>query len=264
MSDQPLPPQKLEQSRYIVAHLDFLGASEKMKSVEEKDSFLQQIYKIYHGIKKAMEAAPSYGRPILDIRIFSDNILFAHKVQFSKTLFEEWQYVSRWTSMLQAFALQHELLIRGAITIGDFYIDDVFVYGEALAKAYEMESKRAMYPRIIVDHNFFKNTLFTGEIRTVKENTFFKDTDGEWCVNFIGSIITDPENSLRFLTEIRTAISKMYAENKNNLRVKQKYYWLINKFNELVKKAGYEQCAIPSTIYDEPDTTTVILKRGKA
>ena len=43
-----------------------------------------------------------------------------------------------------------------------------------------------------------------------------------------------------------------------------KYHWLINKFNEQVKKAGYEQCAIPSTIYDEPDTTTVLLKRGKA
>ena len=126
-----------------------------------------------------------------------------------------------------------------------------------------METHRAIYPRIIVDSRFFEHTRFTGEIRAVKENTFFKDADGEWCVNFIGSIITDPENSLRFLTEIRTAISQMYAENKDNLLVKQKYYWLINKFNELVKKAGYERCAIPSTIYDEPDTTTVLLKGGK-
>ena len=264
MSDQPLPPKKLEQSQYIVAHLDFLGASEKMKSVEERDKFLQQIYKIYYGIKRAMEDAPAHGKPQLDIRIFSDNILFAQKVQFGRPLFDEWQYVSRWASVLQAFAMQHELLVRGAITFGDFYIDDVFVYGEALAKAYEMETHRAIYPRIIVDSRFFEHTRFTGEIRAVKENTFFKDADGEWCVNFIGSSITDPEKTLRFLTEIRVVISKMYSENRDNLRVKQKYYWLINKFNELVKKHAYEQCVIPSTIYDEPDTTTVILKRGKA
>ena len=66
------------------------------------------------------------------------------------------------------------------------------------------------------------------------------------------------------MTEIRVVISKMYSENRDDLRVKQKYCWLINKFNELVKKAGYEQSAIPSTIYDEPDTTAVLLKRGKA
>lgn len=263
MSDQPLPPQKLKQSQYIVAHLDFLGASEKMKSVEERDKFLQQIYKIYYGIKRAMEDAPAHGKPQLDIRIFSDNILFAQKVQFGRPIFDEWQYVAHWAAVFQAFSLQHGLLVRGAITFGDFRIDDIFVYGEALAKAYEMESKRAIYPRIIIDHDFFKDTLFTGGIRAVKENTFFKDTDGEWCVNFIGSIITDPENSLTFLSELQTAISKMYAENQGDLRVRQKYYWLINKFNELVKQLGYDQFVIPSAIDGEPDTTAVLLKRGK-
>ena len=84
-------------------------------------------------------------------------------------------------------------------------------------------------------------------------------------MNFVSpAVVNDSrEESQKILYEIRTSISQMYAENKNNLRVKQKYYWLINKFNELVKKAGYEQCAIPSTIYDEPDTTTVLLKGGK-
>ena len=263
MSDQPLPPLKLEQSQYIVAHLDFLGASERMKSIEMRDDFLQKIYKIYYGIKCIMELVPGYGGPALDIRIFSDNILFAHKVQAGKSIFEEWQYVAGWAAGFQAFALQFELLVRGAISFGDFYIDDVFVYGEALVKAYEMENQRAIYPRIIVDNGLLKNTHFTGKIKTVKENIVFKDADGEWYVNFIAPLVQKNDKALTFLSKLQTAISKMYAENQGDLRRRQKYYWLINKFNELVKQHGYDQFVIPSAIDGEPDTTAVLLKRGK-
>lgn len=42
-------------------------------------------------------------------------------------------------------------LVRGGITIGDFYIDDMFVWGAALVKAYELEEKIAVYPRVILD-----------------------------------------------------------------------------------------------------------------
>lgn len=263
MNNLSLPPVPLQQSQYIVAHIDFLGSKSKMKSAEERDDFLQNLHRIYHGIIKVINISQEHRDTKLEIRVFSDNILIAKKVEFGRPIFDEWQYISRIASIFQATALRYELLVRGAISIGNFYIDDVFVYGEALAKAYEMENHRAIYPRIIVDNSFFDRTLFTGEIRTIKDNTFFKDIDGEWCINFVDTAIPDSNQNPNFLLKIRTAISKMYAENKDNLRVRPKYYWLINKFNELVKKAGYDQYVIPMTIFDTPDTVKVLLKRGK-
>lgn len=35
--------------------------------------------------------------------------------------------------------------------MGDFYIDDTVVWGAALLRAYELESKIADYPRIVID-----------------------------------------------------------------------------------------------------------------
>lgn len=52
---------------------------------------------------------------------------------------------------MQVIASWSGLLIRGAITIGDIVHDESVVFGPALNRAYELESQRAIYPRIILD-----------------------------------------------------------------------------------------------------------------
>lgn len=40
---------------------------------------------------------------------------------------------------------------RDGITKGQFFIDDIFGWGSALVDAYLLESKEAIYPRVIID-----------------------------------------------------------------------------------------------------------------
>ena len=42
-------------------------------------------------------------------------------------------------------------LLRGGISIGQLFIDDAMVWGEALLKSYYLEDKIANYPRIIIE-----------------------------------------------------------------------------------------------------------------
>ena len=42
-------------------------------------------------------------------------------------------------------------LLRGGISIGQLFIDDVMVWGEALLRSYYLEDKVANYPRIIIE-----------------------------------------------------------------------------------------------------------------
>jgi hypothetical protein len=52
---------------------------------------------------------------------------------------------------LQANLFSRNVLIRGALTVGFISVDDGLIFGPALVQAHLLESKRAVYPRIIVD-----------------------------------------------------------------------------------------------------------------
>ena len=248
--------KQLNQSTYVVAFLDFLGSQKMMQSSEDRDGLLQKMRSIYKSTLDTLKEAPEHNKPELEVRIFSDNIVFAKKVTTPMVLFDDFQYVSWVSAVFQAQALLKRLLVRGGISYGLFYCDDVFIYGEALAKAYAMESGRAIYPRVIVDNYFFNDTIFTGGIRTVKENTFFKDFDGEWCVNFVSpNIITSSrEITNTLLARLQENIAAMYRDNSGDAKLRQKYFWLVNSFNMLLDKAEYEDLKIPINHYGEPDT----------
>ena len=247
--------KQLNQSKYVVAFLDFLGSQKMMQSDEDRDVLLQKMHSIYESTLDTLKEAPEHNKPELEVRIFSDNIVFAKKVTTPMVLFDDFQYVSWVSAVFQAQALLKRLLVRGGISYGLFYCDDVFIYGEALAKAYAMESNRAIYPRVIVDNYFFNDTILTGGIRPVKENTFFKDFDGEWCVNFVTPNITSSEEITHtLLRKLRENIVAMYRDNSGDAKLRQKYFWLVNSFNMLLDKAEYEDFKIPQNIYGDPDT----------
>jgi hypothetical protein len=80
------------------------------------------------------------------ITTFSDNVVISEPVEgpnFHLLLFR--------LGYMQVIASWSGLLIRGAITIGNLVHDDLVVFGPALNRAYELESQRAIYPRIILD-----------------------------------------------------------------------------------------------------------------
>lgn len=54
--------------------------------------------------------------------------------------------------------------IRGAVTIGEVYHDDRSVFGPALVWAYELESKVAQNPRIIIDPDIAELRGLSGPI----------------------------------------------------------------------------------------------------
>ena len=49
------PTEPLKQTPHIVAFLDFLGATAKMRSSEANDKFLQEIYTVYNFANQVLE-----------------------------------------------------------------------------------------------------------------------------------------------------------------------------------------------------------------
>src|SRR5438876_10132066 len=57
---------------------------------------------------------------------------------------------------MQLMTASMHFLLRGGITVGDICHDDEVVFGPGLNRAYELESKVAVVPRIVVDEEVLR------------------------------------------------------------------------------------------------------------
>ena len=234
------PTEPLKQTPHIVAFLDFLGASEKMRDPVKNDKFLQEINSVYMRAKISKDINPQ-----LKIKIFSDNIVVAEEIPYPNnpdSVADTYWSVENFSSMLYTAAMVTGNFMRGAISTGLLYIDDTLVYGEALLNAHDGESKIANYPRIVIDKTIFVNAKMDDMWKTFnppdKENMILRDMDGELYLNpFWGIPKVSEHNRKReeqFLAYVAETIIKEYKElfSKSKKTVFPKYHWLANQFNE--------------------------------
>ena len=128
----------------------------------------------------------------------------------------------------------HHILIRGAVVAGEMSIDEDALIGEALIRAYSMESQACVYPRIITDDSVLK--LIPGaEITSRNYDLYFlRDFDGAICFNYLRFIKSEAIfKSLKKTMEALTADEKMFRDH-GNLKEAQKVSWMINYLNAYV------------------------------
>ncbi len=74
------------------------------------------------------------------------------------------------------------MLLRGAITYGKIVHNNQMIFGPALVRAYELESKKAVYPRVIIDRNItdtMKNSSGLSLSRATLNPSLNRKDDGD-------------------------------------------------------------------------------------
>ena len=199
--------------RYCVAYLDVLGAKKFM--AENSDKFLNDLNSIYFDAVNDVTATGIVTGETVEVKIFSDNILLA-----IKTGDDPEEAKGKTTKILNVAsniynnALGHGYLMRGAITIGDFFQNDVFVYGKALVDAVYMEENIAIYPRIVVNELLYKTHW----------RYFLPCNDGCFALNTFAFSGLPDVYKLRLL--------ELCKRHHNEIKVMQKIMWVISCFNE--------------------------------
>ncbi len=216
--------QKYETSEHVVAFIDILGASKMIEEDESKS--LNDIHQIYKAVLKLINREEIAG--FFKLKIFSDNIVIAVPT-FSATNKKVNFYASWFHALLFCLGIQLQFimkgyLVRGGITCGSFFLDDVMVFGKALLKSYELENKNAIYPRIIVDPNFIpKLTNWT------EYNPFSflnKDKDSLYYVNYMYNAFGyDKQSLLKIIGELIEEADVKIKEYRNNISITQKWEW---------------------------------------
>ena len=147
---------------------------------------------------------------------------------------------------IQSHLAEDGILIRGATTVGDIYVDERLIFGPALIRAYELERDVASYPRIILDSRVFDRLSDTPELcmpavadqmkslRTV----LARDNDGTWFVDYLQAtmheLASQPAAYGKFLRKHRDVVRRAAAKLTELCSPAAKVGWLVSYHNHTV------------------------------
>lgn len=160
----------------IVIFLDILGSKE-MSSFDEK----YKIHRIFHeSVKQSQDLQETkekehvaYTRKLFS---FSDcaYVFYKYKPDMEdsrKDLNKLFRVALLNTSLMTLRLLNEGYLVRGGVTYGSAYFDELSFFGPAVERAYLIESKMAITPRILIDQHF-------GEQVFLDENKIYENSFG--------------------------------------------------------------------------------------
>lgn len=240
--------QEYKLQNYYLAYFDVLGYKAFFNEEEsDHQKFLKDILGTLDYVKSQVNEFSSFSSRI-GLRVYSDNFLLYIKAEGQQDkLYEDFNALVALTSVVALIQVkileQYCILLRGGITKGEFYVDENIIFGKGLIQAVEIESKRAIYPRVAIDVDSFclKNydSLWKSLIK--------KDDDGIYFVGYFSinhylavglgnpiEIIQTLRKQIIFLTNKYCKYGSLSREDKINQRSKliEKYLWVLNKFND--------------------------------
>jgi hypothetical protein len=248
--------QQIEYRQCVVTYLDILGFRDLVENSAPT--------KIGIILEMLSEISKDKDNPVRDPSqfwtSFSDLVLRilpcpppVDLLDFSSKLYWELKSIAG----VQSSLARCGILVRGATTIGEMYNDEHRVFGPALIRAYELERKIAVYPRIVVDESLHKaltNSIgAAGErwaglssvlSRLAPSRVLSQGEDGVWFIDYL-NVSIDAYRSVRGIATLLGVIEshKSVIENMmsasarvgpipNHLSVK--YDWLANYHNHTV------------------------------
>lgn len=151
----------------------------------------------------------------------------------------------------QAELAHRGIFIRGGLTVGKLYLRDNVLFGPAMVQAYDLESKFANYPRIVIDPDvidaFKTDARLRSDDNSSKEELksvrklLKRGDDGLYYVDYLYAFreeMDDYEEFPLFLTRVKNHIVSNANAAKENLSVLQKYLWAAKYLNNTAERFG--------------------------
>ncbi len=212
------PPQLLSS---VVIYMDVLGYTEMAKRANDTDNkeiFLRQLYEALEEGQEWLRGDDSETGPLdkdrYAIKAFTDNIVIGWPVRDNAE-----SELNSMFSMLAFFQMQmanHGFFLRGAISLGDAYVDDVVVYGRAFFEAHDGEAELARDPRIILCFSAAsvvrKHLGYHGPVNHAPHyRDLYQDSDGKWFLNYLETILIAEDEEGPFYDQLL-----LHKENVEN------------------------------------------------
>lgn len=241
--------QEYKLQNYYLAYFDVLGYKAFFNEEEsDHQKFLKDILGTLDYVKSQVNEFSSFSSRI-GLRVYSDNFLLYIKEEGQDKVIEDFNALAALTSVVALIQVkilaQYRILLRGGITKGEFYVDENIIFGKGLIQAVEIESNKAIYPRVVIDVDNFSlmnyDSLWKYLIKKDDDGIYFVDY---FNINIYQNVYFDHEKTIGLIQTLRGKIIlliKKYCNYDNlsgqdeiNQRSKliEKYLWVLNKFND--------------------------------
>jgi len=216
----------------ILAFIDILGFRAEVIQTGRYSKRVQEILKILQSIQTHGQQM-NESTPECEVTVFSDSIVISEPEND-----DAYFRVVQRTSHLVTELLFLGIACRGGIVKGWLHHSDSIVFGEALVKAYELESKMAVYPRILLEFPVAQQLIpFSTEIPWIRQ-----DIDGMWYVNVFNNLAKHAGGSSKPIEESFMKMNRVFTISQNKTKHETKpgrnWHWLRIKFDESVEYYG--------------------------
>lgn len=175
----------------------------------------------------------------LKVTHFSDCLVFSAPVENEIACFTILEAIAK---LMIEMHSKYQLLIRGGVSINKLcHEENGPLFGPALVEAYELESKKAIYPRILfsknvalaitkTEHHKFMDNLF----KTTDDEMFFSLATAYDYIYHSSSVLNKdnlPEKYHKSLKDIELKKTTIQDDN-----IKKKYCWIYDEMQQLAHK----------------------------
>ncbi|MBI3583428.1 MAG: hypothetical protein HY096_05690 [Nitrospinae bacterium] len=231
----------------IISLIDILGFRNIISETtdgkgNDSEEDIENTYHIFSTIRKSLglDNPKCYFEKSKVITQFSDSIVISFLYSEESGIFHNLFNIQ----LLIMELLKYKILCRGAVTLGKIIHTNDMLFGPGFIKAYDTESKAALFPRVILDETIltigkqFHSSHHAPEHELNSINSIIsKDTDDMYYIDYFGKALENldsAEDEPLYIENLRKIISPYINTDKPDLKVK--YGWLINKFNRMINE----------------------------
>jgi len=177
---------------------------------------LQDLFNMHNGNGSAQK---------LSLALISDTIVFSADAEIPNII----ENVISITVCTIREYWEEGILLRGAITHGKLFHEGNIVFGPALVDAYMLERESAIYPRIVVSEDMFKNHIEGAGF----QEYFVSDPHGLRYFDYFGASMGKllPSGYCLDLEKGKKWLEENLIQTADNAGIHAKYEWLKNEWN---------------------------------
>ncbi len=233
----------------IVTFIDILGFGDLVKQ-----SDAVSINKVLDVIQKETSDEDDH----TEVISFSDSIVRIRKIETKEN--KEFPMGLLYQELIslvhaQGKLIDFNLIIRGGVSVGDIYTSGGRVFGPGLVQAYELESKYALYPRIIIDPRLIQehkaNKLLKAKWHNVEDEQEIigellrHGDDGMWFIDYVAALegeLDEHEMYPIFLRRHREVILAGAQKHSQLNAILRKFVWMAHYHNQVVSNMDDDAC----------------------